>query len=306
MGYLLSLSKPATANWLDGSEVALLIGGLVLLIGLLGEHFASAGGIWSKRFAVLVTIGCGIEFLADGGVFLFSTHLQSISDAEVVTAENDAKHAQDSAKDANNSSVAASNRAPDASGQAKKAFDRAASAEKEAGENKLEAERLRLRAEDEAAKRIAIEQQLAWRTLTKAQEKVLIAPLPPELAGTKLLVGDVMGDAEGDSYAAEIWGALSKAGWGDSENPAMRGVGNPISLYFPSVPLQGLQIAERDREQPARFLQATLKKAGIDADMLLVPVPDPPPNKPLLVSLAANIPVGTLKLTVGTKPKKKK
>lgn len=198
MGYLLSLSKPATTSWLDGSEIALLVGGLVLLIGLLGEHFASAGGVWLKRFTVLVTIGCGIEFLADGGVFLFSTHLQSISDAEVIAAENDAKHADESATKANNQSITASNRAKKAYGQAKDAFDRAASAAKEAGENKLEA--------------AYIEESLAGRRLSPQQTESVVWQVR-RFSPQEVSLWFTVGDGEGESFAWDIALTLQKATW---------------------------------------------------------------------------------------------
>lgn len=311
MGYLLLLSKPVITNWLHGSEIALLVGGLVLLIGLLGEHFASAGGVWLKRFAALVTIGCGIEFLADGGVFLFSTHLQSISDAEVIAAENDAKQARDSARDANGRAIEASKEATRASGQATDAFGRAASAEKEAGEDKLGAERLRLLAEDEARKRVAIEQQLAWRTLTSEQRKHLGFPLPHEFVGTTLIVANPMGDAEGWSYARELWQALSKAGWGDSENPGLKGsgVGNPRALMFPTAVPQGLEVIERGEPEAGSFLWKTLLDCGIGVTKVSIPMSRSafnlstgPMSSGLAASVDATIPANTLELLVGVKP----
>jgi len=78
MGYFFSLSKSATAAALGVSELALLAFGVVLVVGLIGE-------IKSKRkiFEWLVILGVAGELFADGGVFLFSNQLQTISDLEL-------------------------------------------------------------------------------------------------------------------------------------------------------------------------------------------------------------------------------
>lgn len=185
--------------------------------------------------------------------------------------------------------------------EAARAEERASKADERASVNEREAGALRKQAEDETAKRVALEQQLAWRALTDKQRKSLSSPLQAQFAGTTVTVADVMGDAEGALYATEIWGALSKAGWDDSENPGAKGIGNPRAQFFPAGVPAGLRIVERGKEPAARFLQLTLKRAGLDADILLVPISNLP-NDPLSQALAANVPVGTLELIVGTKP----
>jgi len=283
----------------------------VLLVGLIGEHRASEGSTWYKRFALLITIGCGIEFLADGGVFMFSKQLQNISDAEVVTAENDASLAQKAAIDASNRATDAFGKAKDASVNATSAFNKAASAEKEAGENKLEAGELQLRAEKEAAKRVAIEQQLAWRTFTKEQEKHLAFRLPSRFAGTTLIVANVMGDAEGRSYAGALWDALSKAGWGNSENPGLKGtgIGNPRALFEPAAVPEGLEIIERGKPEAALLLRKTMLDSGIEVNMISIPLStsnfilsEGRMSPGMTADLDASIPINTLELLVGVKP----
>jgi hypothetical protein len=91
MGGFGSLSKAATAAILNISEWSLLLGGVVLVIGLVGElktddKCTDAQKLWYKRFEWAVIIGVAIELLADGGVFFASRRLQTISDAEIVSA----------------------------------------------------------------------------------------------------------------------------------------------------------------------------------------------------------------------------
>ncbi|MGA8222527.1 MAG: hypothetical protein WB780_12805 [Candidatus Acidiferrales bacterium] len=83
------------------SEIALLLFGVMLVIGLVGEYAESEK--WKKRekiFKLLVIIGVAGELFADGGVFLFSAHLQTISDAEVATLNKEAGEARRDAADA--------------------------------------------------------------------------------------------------------------------------------------------------------------------------------------------------------------
>ena len=85
MGYFSSLSKSATTTGLDLSEWALLVFGLVLVVGIFGEYKNLPKFLLGPKevFEILVMIGVAGELLGDGGVFLFSRQLQTISDAEV-------------------------------------------------------------------------------------------------------------------------------------------------------------------------------------------------------------------------------
>src|SRR5579859_1339859 len=92
MGYffsLLFLSKSATSIDLDISEAFLLISGLLLLVGAIGEYLEDHKRLprwanWPKlTFEIIVAVSLAGEFIAYGGVFVFSRHLQSIDDAEV-------------------------------------------------------------------------------------------------------------------------------------------------------------------------------------------------------------------------------
>lgn len=84
MGTLFALSKSATSTALDISEIALLLFGIVLTAGLIGEYAKSER--WKKHvkiFEMLVIIGVAGELFADGGIFLFSTYLQTIAEQEI-------------------------------------------------------------------------------------------------------------------------------------------------------------------------------------------------------------------------------
>jgi hypothetical protein len=73
---LFSLSKSATSICLDASEIVLLVFGIVLVIGLVGEVAKSEK--WKRRvrlFELMVVFGVAGELMADGGIFLFSRHL---------------------------------------------------------------------------------------------------------------------------------------------------------------------------------------------------------------------------------------
>jgi hypothetical protein len=89
--YLFSLSKSATETALGGSEILLIISGLVLAFGAIGEYLAEHGKLprcmeWPKLvFILMVVVSLLGEFIGDAGVFLFSGHLQTISDGEYTT-----------------------------------------------------------------------------------------------------------------------------------------------------------------------------------------------------------------------------
>src|ERR1700730_589443 len=83
MGAFLSLSKSATTSALEISEIALLIFGVLLVVGLIGEYAEAER--WKKlvkMFEMFVIIGVAGELIADGGIFVFSAHLTTISERE--------------------------------------------------------------------------------------------------------------------------------------------------------------------------------------------------------------------------------
>jgi hypothetical protein len=101
MGTLFSLSKPWTEAWLAISEFGLLEFGILLVAGLVGEYFADHKKReypkFKKRkrlFELLVIIGVAGELFADGGIFLFGGHLQTIAELEVARLNKEASFAR--------------------------------------------------------------------------------------------------------------------------------------------------------------------------------------------------------------------
>jgi hypothetical protein len=100
-GMFLSLSKSSTATLLALSELALLLFGIMLVAGLVGEYFADHKKKEFPRckkhkhlFEILVIVGVAGELFADGGVFGFGDHLQTIANTEVALLNKDAAAAQ--------------------------------------------------------------------------------------------------------------------------------------------------------------------------------------------------------------------
>jgi hypothetical protein len=105
MGTLGSLSKSTTSTALDGSEIALLVFGLLLVVGAVGESAKSDNWkSWHGFFELLVIMAVAGELIADGGIFVFSKHLQTISDSEIailnVQAAKFSKDAAEARRDA--------------------------------------------------------------------------------------------------------------------------------------------------------------------------------------------------------------
>ncbi len=91
---LASLSKPGAIIGLQLSEAGLLIFGAVLIVGIVGELKLPYWSHRLKRFERLVLIGVLGEFLADGGISLFSMRLQVVSDSEAAVLNNEAGQAR--------------------------------------------------------------------------------------------------------------------------------------------------------------------------------------------------------------------
>src|ERR1700693_116815 len=91
MGYFSSLSKSATSAALNISEWVLLTFGLGLLVGILGEYKKLPRFLIGPKelFEILVVIGVAGEFIGDGGIFLFSSQLQTIEEREISRLNTD-------------------------------------------------------------------------------------------------------------------------------------------------------------------------------------------------------------------------
>jgi hypothetical protein len=107
MGYLfswLSLSKSAAEHGLDFCEILIILAGLVLTLGAIGEYAKEHHKLpLSLRcpmwvFILMVVGGLIGEFVGDAGVFLFSGTLQTISDEEVAKLTKKANEADERSK----------------------------------------------------------------------------------------------------------------------------------------------------------------------------------------------------------------
>lgn len=101
---MLPHSKYWTEAWLHVSEIALLIFGITLSLGLVGEFLADHKKKdypwckkWKREFEILVILGVMGELLADGGIFSFGMHLQTIADQEVAAFNAVAEEAKERA-----------------------------------------------------------------------------------------------------------------------------------------------------------------------------------------------------------------
>jgi hypothetical protein len=196
-----SLSKAVTLRGLQVSEWALLIFGALLVVGLIGEYHKS----WNrflKSFELMVIIGVAGELIADGGIFAFSEHLQTIADIEISAANERAGKAEKDAADAN---------------------ERVGKAEERAAANAKEAARLNKLAEDEKLARRKLEARIADRHLTVEQQSRIAKSLC-RFGGRNVSVGLYSPDSEMQTLAKEIAGALpphcdGHTGWAVSIRP---------------------------------------------------------------------------------------
>jgi hypothetical protein len=210
-----SLSKSASSTALDISEVALLGFGLLLVAGLIGEYAKSER--WKKHvrvFEMFVIIGVAGELLADGGIFLFSRHLQIIADLEIADAAKEAVDAKTSARGA-----------ADASSRAKSSADAAGvasgEAQQKAGDIAKQADALTHRMESASSKLSELEQQVLiqgprWRLL-EDNKATFIEALKP-FAGQRftVVICGVMSAPEPQKLEQDLINFLGKegAGWG--------------------------------------------------------------------------------------------
>ena len=236
-----SLSKSATSILLDISEVALLLFGLLLAVGIIGEYAESKSERWKKHvntFAMFVIIGVAGELLADGGIFLFSRHLQTIAEQEIAELTKEAGDAKSSAKQAKADASAAKTSAQEAKGKASEANDAsekaktvasdattlARAAHREAGSVHQEIGRAagqltQLEAEAQKTKTDLINLALCnaprvisnWFLGSPAGAKSYVDPLRP-MAGQIVFI-EVVPDAEARRAALNIAQTLLDAQW---------------------------------------------------------------------------------------------
>jgi hypothetical protein len=213
MGTLLSLSKSASSFWLDVSEIALLIFGVVLVIGLVGEVAKSERWKrWLRLFELMVIVGVAGELIGDGGIFLFSRHLQTISEAEFAVLNKQAaevyKEAATVRKEADSFELDIAR----ARKGAADALERAAKAEENLGKARKYAAVANERAANAEKETAILKQRFADRTLTDAQVAAIAGKLRP-FAGQEFDVTPYWELKESMAIANRIANALSLAGW---------------------------------------------------------------------------------------------
>jgi hypothetical protein len=301
MGTLLSLSKSATSFWLEVSEIALLIFGIVLVIGLVGEVAKSAP--WKRRlrlFELMVIVGVAGELIADGGIFLFSRHLQTISETEFAglnkqaadaykEAESARKEADSFERDiaqANERAAAANERAAKAEQHLGEANERASNAEKQAAKSNEIAERERLA-------RLQLEARLAPRSLSPAQRDDLANRLKP-FSGTSLDIF-IYGDTnEMLSIGLALTSVATAAGW------SVRTWGVSVELVVTGVVVGTKSGVDKGVDAAANALVLALNRNGITTSpgsVFDLPLPGRLTGPPLDINKTAPI-----RMLIGSKP----
>jgi hypothetical protein len=273
-----SLSKHATALALDSSEVALLLFGLLLVVGLVGEYSESER--WKKyvkTFEMLVILGVAGELFADAGVFVFSARLQSLSDIEVgrlnVAAESanaTAKQFESQIADANSKADTARRDAESFRLDIAKANERAANAE-EATVTLSKA------TEDERAARLKIDQTLADRVCGNAQSEVIAANTKP-FAGQEFQLTTYWESKEPMAVSNCIYGALLGAGWKfipyEHGSALLGGIIGVLVYVHPE--------AAQQTKNAANTLVSVLVKEGIQSELRQQNDPSHPNNTIIL------------------------
>jgi hypothetical protein len=279
MGYLFSWSKAASTIGLDVSEWLLLISGVVLVFGIFGEYkkLPTRLLLWPTAvFEILVMVGVAGELLGDGGVFAFSSHLQSIEDGELRTLGSEADKLDLRLKSLNTKTDMAGMTA-----------DAAVENSNEAASVSSRALRLAQSAESRVAEAIrrtaALESQLEWRTLSQQQANTIRTGIPATFKGLKVSVSHLASDSEGAQYASEIADVLTASGILINGPNASLITGPAPQGVFIRIP----QIDVSVRNSPAAVIQQAFRAAGIDAQGVAM----------------ADAPESSIELLIGIKPR---
>ena len=138
------------------------------MIGLIGEYRLQ---FWHPRlefFELLVLIGCAGELLADGGIFVFSEHLQKIEHTQISDLAIQASSAAGDARQAKRD-------AGDAKGKAQAASEIAGPAKVTADEAKGKADAVGVQAADLTRQMSAATRELTdAETAEKKEEEALV------------------------------------------------------------------------------------------------------------------------------------
>jgi hypothetical protein len=220
MGILTSLSKSAISTALHVSEVVLLVFGVLLTAGLIGEY-VERWKKWAKLFLMLVIIGVAGELIADGGIFLFSRQLETIAELQIAGLNKqagDAWNAAESAKatakgfesqiaDANARAKSAEAQVASANAASRDAVAKVSTAEARIAEATARAAEAGQKAEAERLERLKLEAIVAPRSLSLDQQHE-IAEACRKFHGHGVLVFSYGQDGEAAALGGQIISAL--------------------------------------------------------------------------------------------------
>ncbi|MBZ5542014.1 MAG: hypothetical protein LAN61_15975 [Acidobacteriia bacterium] len=222
MGVLTSLSKSTTSTWLGVSEILLLLFGVLLVIGLVGEYRENLKR-WVKVFEMFVIIGVAGELLADGGIFALSRHLETIANGEIAALTQQAAVANQHAAKANDRAAQGEALAKGFEAQIASAGNSAAQANQ--------------KAESERLARARLENKMKPRHLTTEQQAKLARILGDE--PNPISIYSQMLDSESGDYADDFTVAFKSAKWqtfGPNRSRMTRDQGIEIGTLAPGTP----------------------------------------------------------------------
>jgi hypothetical protein len=286
-GYFVPLSKPATIEWLDASEWALLLFSAILIIGIVGEVKLPSWHHLLKRFEILVLVGVLGELIADGGIFLFSSHLQRILDSENAALDLEASRARKEANEANERTKGLEAKVATSNAEAKKATERAA-----------QAEALEKRYESQIA-----QAQLEFERFRAPRELTVGPAIGSKLKAFKGTPYDIAVSLDSDSnnLAASVVTVLDGAGWVRKDPPA--GIFRvPLSytrVFAAVVFHSGIRIDSESRGQTKSW-SALFEMFAASGIRDLIGASPTLPNDPIVVPYAAQLPIHII---IGEKPK---
>jgi hypothetical protein len=219
MGYFFSLSKSATSTALDMSEWALLVFGLVLVVGIFGEYKKLPKRVllmWpASVFEMMVMIGVAGELMGDGGVFLFSRHLQTISDGELAVLNKEAGEARRDAGNANKEAGTARTEAANTTLRAGRLEKDAAQLRRDTVGLQRDVAVAQSMAASANLARAELEARIAPRTLTLAQREYAgraLQRFAGAFFGRRITVHFSSIDPEATVFAVEIRDVILRAG----------------------------------------------------------------------------------------------
>ena len=172
-------------------------------------------------------------------------------------------------------------------GRAAETLEHAAKADERASQNEKEAARLSKIAEDERLARIKIEEDVAWRRLTKDQQIKMASRLKSFSSETVLLQYN-LNDLEADSFASDIASALQRAKWKKVFEPLaiMMMREGPVPLGT-NPPLAGgvvvVSTGDQTSHNASDAIRNVLEEFGFDATRQ--PKDDPRSNSMVFISI---------------------